>query len=71
MLGNHQFRKGERVRPSATGIAACIFPKTRHRQRGIVTKVDKFNTPTVLWDGRKTASSYHPDFIEPDQANTA
>jgi hypothetical protein len=67
MLGKYKFRKGQRVRPSEEGIAALLFPKTRHGQSGIVIKVDKFNAPTVLWNGRTTASGYHPDFIAPDR----
>jgi hypothetical protein len=51
------------VRPSDYGRAAGLF-KEKHK-RGIVVKVDEFNDPTVLWDHRKTASGYHPDFIEP------
>lgn len=66
MLGKHVFKVGQRVRPSAEGIAANLF-KRRPNRSGIVQKVDRFNSPTVLWDGRKTASGYHPDFIEPDR----
>jgi hypothetical protein len=67
MLGTHRFRIGQRVRPSAEGIKANIFSKTRHLQTGVVQKVDRFNSPSVLWEGRKTTKSYHPDFIEPDR----
>lgn len=67
MLGNHKFRIGQRVRPSAEGISAHLFPKTRQQQSGIVQKVDEYNCPTVLWNGRKTASIYHPNFIDPDR----
>ena len=70
MLGKHKFRVGQKVRPSAEGIKANIFPKTRQLQSGIVQKIDQFNSPTVLWDGRKTARGYHPDFIEPDRRRT-
>lgn len=65
MLGKHKFRVGQRVRPSKEGIAACLF-RIRPDRSGVVTKVD-VNTPTVLWDGRKTTSGYHPDFVEPDK----
>lgn len=67
MLGKNKFSVGQRVRPSEAGIAAHIFSKTRRQQSGVVIKVDEFNSPTVLWDGRMTPSSYHPDFIAPDQ----
>lgn len=67
MIGKHKFRVGQRVRPSAEGKIACIFPRTRENQTGVVTKVDKFNSPTVLWEGRKTASGYYAGFIEPDR----
>lgn len=67
MLGKYKFKVGQRVRPSDYGIARNIFPKTRHSQSGIVVKVDRFNCPTVLWNGRKTAHGYHPSFIAPDR----
>jgi hypothetical protein len=67
MLGKHKFRVGQRVRPSAEGIAVNIFPKTRQLQTGVVQKVDRFNSPTVLWEGRSTPKGYHPDFIAPDK----
>lgn len=67
MLGKHKFRVGQRVRPSQYGKDNRIFSKTRHDQSGVVVKVDRFNAPTVIWEGRKTASEYHPDFIEPDR----
>ena len=67
MLGRYRFRPGQRVRPSKEGIAAFLFAKAKHQQSGVVIKVDRFNCPTVLWDGRKTASCYHPEFIARDQ----
>lgn len=67
MIGKHKFRKGQRVRPSAEGIDAFLFPKTRHNQSGVVLKVDEFNSPTVLWDGRKTGKRYYAGFIAPDR----
>ena len=66
MLGDYKFKVGMRVRPSVEGIEALIFPGTRYFQTGIVTKVDEFNCPTVLWQGRKVARSYHPRFISRD-----
>lgn len=63
----HRFRVGQRVRPSEYGKDHCIFPKSRFDQSGIVTKVDEFNSPTVLWDGRKTPKGYAPEFIAPDR----
>jgi len=67
MLGQYHFREGQRVRPSTKGIRANIFLRTRHDQSGVVIKVDQFNCPTVLWEGRKKPISYHPDFIAPDR----
>jgi hypothetical protein len=67
MFGSHKFRIGERVRPSQEGKAACLFRGQKALQSGVVTKVDQFNCPTVLWDGRRTASGYHADFIMPDR----
>lgn len=64
-----KFRVGQRVRPSQYGIERCIFPKTRHGQSGVIVKVGAFNHPAVLWEGRKTPRSYHPDFIAPDCRN--
>ncbi len=63
MIGKYPFKVGQRVKPSGDGKAAHLFNK-KHK-RGTVIKVDRFNDPTVLWDHRKTASSYHPDFVEP------
>jgi len=63
----HKFKVGQRVRPSQYGKDRYIFPKTRHDQTGVVTKVDEFNSPTVVWEGRKTPSSYYPGFVEPDR----
>lgn len=67
MLGKHKFRVGQRVRLSERGLAANLLPKSRRGQSGVVVKVDLFNSPSVLWEWRKTASSYHPDFIAPDR----
>lgn len=67
IIGKHKFRVGQRVRPSKYGQDSCIFPKTRFDQSGVVLKVDQFNTPTVLWNGRKQARGYYPDFVEPDR----
>lgn len=65
--GLYRFKVGQRVRPSAEGIAANVFPKTRHHQSGVVTRVDEFNSPDVKWDGRKTTSGYAAAFIAPDR----
>lgn len=62
----HKFRVGQRVRPSRAGIENDIFTGSRQLQSGMVVKVDQFNCPTVLWDGRKTPRGYHPDFISID-----
>jgi hypothetical protein len=67
MIGKHKFIVGQRVRPSADGIDANIFRPRHHDASGRVVRVDQFNVPTVLWDYRKTAAQYHPDFIEPDR----
>jgi hypothetical protein len=67
IFGEHKFKVGQRVRPSAYSIERFIFPKTRHMQTGIVLKVNKWNCPTILWEGRKTPNSYHADFIVPDR----
>lgn len=67
MLRKHKFKIGQRVRPSNDGITRSIFARTRWDASGVVTKVDRFNFPTVLWDYRKTTSGYHPNFIRPDR----
>lgn len=67
MVQQHKFRAGQRVRPSQYAKDCHIFPRTRFEQTGVVQKVDEFNSPTVLWDGRKTASGYFAGFIEPDR----
>jgi hypothetical protein len=71
MLGKHKFTKGQRVRPSQYGIERMIFAGTYRGEKraewsGKVVSVDRFNSPRVKWDALKTASGYHPDFIEPD-----
>lgn len=63
----HKFKVGQRVRPSQYGKDHFIFPKTRHEQTGVVTKVDEFGCPTVLWEGRKTPFGYFGGFVEPDR----
>jgi hypothetical protein len=66
MIGSRlPFRVGQRVKPSPEGIAANLFRRGKENVRGTVTKVDEFNSPTVLWDWRRTTASYHPDFIDP------
>ena len=66
MIGSRPpFRVGQKVRPSREGIAATLFKGKKALATGRVVKVDRFNCPTVLWEGRKTATSYHPDFIDP------
>ena len=67
MFGKYKFKKGQRVRPSEYSIGRFIFPKTRHNQSGVVTEVDKWNCPTVVWDRFKTPQHYHADFIAPDR----
>lgn len=67
MIGRHKFRVGQRVRLSQRGKVANIAYRCHLDRPGVVAKVDEFNSPSVLWDGRKTASGYHPDFIEPDR----
>lgn len=62
-----KFRPGQRVRPSKHGIESNIFPKTRHHQTGVVVSVDRWNCPTVRWEGRKGMSSYFSGFIAPDR----
>jgi hypothetical protein len=68
MLGRHVFSVGDRVRFSAEGIAANLGWPKHNAALGTVVKVDEFNAPSVRWDHRKTASRYHPDFIEPVDA---
>lgn len=67
MSDDHLFKVGQRVRPSEYGISRNIFLRGTEERTGVVVKVGMFNTPYVLWDGRKTASFYHPSFIEADE----
>jgi hypothetical protein len=60
----HMFKVGDRVRLTEYA-RQCFIVTRRPDATGVVVKVDQFNSPTVLWDHRKTASGYHPDFIEP------
>lgn len=72
MFGKYKFRVGQRVRPSAYGIASYLFRgKKKEMATGIVTHVDEFNSPTVKWDYRKTATQYYAEFIEPDRRRAA
>ena len=64
-IGKHKFQVGQRVRPSKDGQDANIFKRKHWNTYGIVTKVDEYNSPSVLWTHRKTSSSYYPGFIEP------
>jgi hypothetical protein len=63
----HKFKVGQRVRPSEYGKDHRIFSRTRLDQTGVVFKVDEYNCPTVLWEGRKTPKGYAPEFIAPDR----
>lgn len=65
MLGKHKFRVGQRVKLSQEGRDSLIMPKSRRDIHGTVTKVDRFNSPSVKWDHRRTESGYSPYFIEP------
>lgn len=72
MLGKHKFHVGQRVRPSTEGVQRGVFSgtykgKPKAFASGEVVAVDKFNSPTVRWDYRKTATGYAPWFIEPDR----
>lgn len=65
MLGKHKFKIGQRVRLSEEGRNAHILPKSRLDAKGRVLKVDRFNSPTVLWEHRHTGSEYYEGFIQP------
>jgi len=68
MIGSHPpFRIGQRVRASQRGIDALLFPGKKALRSGVVRAVDEWNCPTVLWDGRLTTDTYHPDFITVDK----
>jgi hypothetical protein len=63
-------RLKERVRKSfplncrvrMTKEAAQMFPKYKDAL-GTVVGYSHGISPSVRWDGRKTASGYHPDFV--------
>lgn len=61
-----KFRVGDRVKPSQYGIVNNIYTVSGQNRRGTVTGVDKFNFPSVRWDGQKTTIKYHPSFVEHD-----
>jgi hypothetical protein len=66
MIGSRPpFKVGQRVKASKEALAGFVIRRCHAERRGTVKKVDQWNGPTVLWDGRKTAASYHPDFIDP------
>jgi hypothetical protein len=57
-------KKRQRVRLSAA--AGHLYDAEWKKKRlGRVTGFSHQGHPYVLWDGRKTAASYHPSFIEP------
>lgn len=65
MIGTRApFVVGQRVRLSQYGKDSRIYSGKKAERHGTVTKVDEFNCPTVLWEGRRTATSYYPDFID-------
>jgi len=66
-MGKLKFKVGQKVRPSRYGIARNIYQRTRVKQTGVVVRVDAYNCPTVLWEGRKTPISYHPAFVSIDR----
>ncbi len=66
-----KFRVGQRVRLSPLGLERNLVPKTRLHQSGIVVKVDEFNCPKVVWDGRKTPRGYYHGFIAIDRRRRA
>ena len=64
MIGSQRrFKVGQNVRLSRMGIRALCYKGQKAMRIGVVVKVDEFNSPSVLWDGRRTSSAYHPDFI--------
>lgn len=64
MIGSRRpFKAGQRVRLSKMGVKALCYSGQKAMRIGTVIKVDQFNSPSVLWDGRRTSSAYHPDFI--------
>jgi hypothetical protein len=65
MIGRYRFKVGMRVKLSKAGREANLYPPKKHDRLGTVTRVDQFNTPTVLWDGMKTPRGFHPDFVKP------
>jgi hypothetical protein len=67
LLKPEPFKVGQRVRPSPYALERFVFPKTRHNQSGVVTRVDEFGSPTVLWDGFKTPKGYFAGFITRDR----
>lgn len=71
MARKHKFRVGQRIRLSAYGRERNLLPRKRIDASGVVTKVDRFNSPHVRWDHRRTASGYFPGFIEPDRRRSA
>ncbi len=66
-----KFKVGDRVKLSPLGRRRCVIQRGKRTTKGIVVRVERGFFPAILWDYRKTASSYHPDYImlvEPDVA---
>ena len=64
-------KKGDRVRMSARGID-FLRPSTEHEKRiGTVVGLGRrHESVRVLWDGNRTASPYHPSFLELEKDGT-
>ena len=64
------FKKGDRVRLSAAGIAQGLVPNQSSRGRRSVRTADTIGTivsdrvACVKWDGVQTTSTYHPSFLD-------
>jgi hypothetical protein len=59
-----RFKKGDRVRLSAQGVRALGATSRFLDRLGTVRSDRDDNVITVLWDGNRSISRYHKDFLE-------
>ena len=60
-----KFDKGDKVRYSDLGIKNIFGGIQKYQREGkVIGYGGNGKNVRVLWDGRKTPESYHPDYIE-------
>jgi hypothetical protein len=66
-----KFSKGDRVKLSASGLAARLGHSYSPERRGMIDHVSPTGTGFhVLWDGRRTTDDLHGDYLERAEATS-